>query len=644
MTTTAPSDVPATVDQIARLAAAGCEIVRLAVPTQADADALPAIRSALAARGVRVPLVADVHFSPALALRAVEHVEKIRINPGNFAGRGSPPAGARGAPEPAAELARIEGALSPLVRRCMELGVAMRIGTNHGSLSERILSRHGDTPEGMVESALEFVRICERLGFRDLVLSMKASNPVVALRAYRLLVERMDAERMDYPLHLGVTEAGEGEDGRVRSAIGIGALLEEGIGDTVRVSLTEDPVAEIPVARALVAGRGAPDTGAGEGRPSPRARAAALGRRASREVRFGPAIAGGGRPPLVEVPLRAETTDEPGVLREIEAVAGRGIPADERADLVSLRVATAEQAAALARLRGRIEAAAPGLAVSARLEPAGGLASLFETCPTVAAAAHRLHLRVRVPAEEEALRALLAALAGRTAVLVEAGTDRGGADPAVDFAAGIARRHPGIRDRLALAIDPSAGSPLLAARALAERLDRDRIDAPIVLVDRPAERGADPLLGPSVVVGGILCEGVGDAVQIDAGDAEASRRLAFSVLQAARARITRTEFISCPSCGRTLFDIGAATARIKSRTAHLKGLKIAVMGCIVNGPGEMADADFGYVGWGTGKIALFAGKEMVEKDVPSEEADDRLLDLIRLRGLWTDPPRGGPGA
>ena len=647
MTSTATGDVPATVAQIARLAEAGCEIVRLAVPTPADAGALPEIRRALAARGVRVPLVADIHFAPATAMKAVEHVEKIRINPGNFAGRRRSPTAGRGVPDHDAELARIEDALVPLARRCRELGVPMRIGTNHGSLSERILSRHGDTPEGMVESALEFVRICERAGFRDLVLSMKASNPVVALRAYRLLVARMDAERMDYPLHLGVTEAGEGEDGRVKSAIGIGALLEEGIGDTVRVSLTEDPVAEIPVARALVAPYNDRPVRVEFGFDAARGGCpAAPGRRAARAVRFGPAVAGGGRPPLVEVPLGAEATDGPAVLRGIEAAAGPRVPPDARADLVSIRVATVEDAIALARLRGSIEKAAPGLAVSARLEPAGEPARLPALLASVATAAHRLHLRAGASpegADDETLRRVLeAAAASGASVLLEAGAGAGGAGPAADRAAGIALGSPGIRDRLALAIDPTCGSPLLAGRRLAERLDRDGTDAPIVLVDRPAERGADPLLGSSAVLGGLLCEGIGDAVHIEAGDAETSRRLAFSVLQASRARITRTEFISCPSCGRTSFDIESATARIKSRTAHLKGLKIAIMGCVVNGPGEMADADFGYVGWGMGRIALFAGKEMVEKDVPAEEADDRLVDLIRRRGRWTDPPGGEP--
>src|SRR5262245_11429484 len=364
MTTPATTDVPATLAQIVRLVEAGCEIVRVTVPTSADARALPEIRRGLMARKVRVPLVADIHFSPGAALKAVEHVEKIRVNPGNYADRKQFAVREYTDSEYDSELARLADTFRPLVRRTKELGVAMRIGTNHGSLSDRIVNRYGDSPLGMVESAPEFVRICEAEGYRELIVSMKASNPVVTIQAYRLLAARMDEAGMDYPFHLGVTEAGDGEDGRIKSAVGIGSLLDDGIGDTVRVSLTEDPVAEVPVALALVAPYNRRSADAAPGPPPGPLSAPGLGhtrppfdpfthaRRPARVVRFGPCAVGGEEVVAVEVLLRASLADAESLRREIDAQVGPRVPAETRADLLEVGVGPgAEELAALSRLR-----------------------------------------------------------------------------------------------------------------------------------------------------------------------------------------------------------------------------------------------------------------------------------------------------
>ncbi len=642
MTTPATTDTAATVRQIERLVAAGCEIVRLTVPTSADADNLPEIRRELARRTIRVPLVADIHFTPAAAIKAVEHVEKIRINPGNYADKKKFNVREYTDEQYGAELARIERVFSPLVLRAKELGVSMRIGTNHGSLSDRIMNRYGDTPQGMVESALEFVRICEARDYRELILSMKASNPVVVLHAYRLLAERMAAEGMDYPLHLGVTEAGDGEDGRVKSALGIGALLDDGLGDTVRVSLTEDPVREIPVALALVAPYNAalapPDPAAESRKPVYEVRDPfAYRRRASHELQIGPHRIGGSSTVLVEVPLLGALSDLDGLRVELDRQAGLRVPEETRAELVSVDVRSAAELAALSRLHGSMALVAPKVALSARIE-ATLLAGVGERgLGDWVAAAHRLHLRSSTADDAGVAttvgRLLALVRSAAKALLLEVGGD-------LALAVEIARQEPRDgRRTLLLAVAPQPGvSPLHATRRLAARLAAAELTTPIVLIDDPARRGTDELLSPAAALGGLLCDGIGDAIQLEAKDPTDARRLAFGILQAARVRTTRTEFISCPSCGRTLFDLEDTTARIKQRTAHLKGLKIAVMGCVVNGPGEMADADFGYVGWGEDKIALFVGKELVARDIPTAEADQRLVDLIKAHGRWVDPP------
>jgi len=643
MTTPATTDTAATVNQIERLVDAGCEIVRITVPTSADAGNLPDIRGELARRKIRVPLVADIHFTPAAAMKAVEHVDKIRINPGNYADKKKFKVREYTEKEYEAELTRIAGVFSPLVLRARELGVSMRIGTNHGSLSDRIMNRHGDTPEGMVESALEFVRICESHDYRELILSMKSSNPVVVLQAYRLLCQRMGQAGMDYPVHLGVTEAGDGEDGRIKSAIGIGALLDEGIGDTVRVSLTEDPVREIPVAQALVEryNRRAPRSAPGPATLVTETRDPfSYTRRSTHEVQVGPQRIGGGNTPIVEVPLAVPLTDGKGLRAALDAQSGVRVPEETRAEVVSVRARAADEVDALRALRESIELVASRVALSACIDADLLLDADDPVLQSWVDATHRLHVKTK-DTDESRLRGMLQRLlrlaqTASCAVLVELDVVADQAKTAVDIATLETTDSP---RSLLLCVSPvKDNSPLHATRLLAARLAAAGHTTPIVLLDDALARDADPLLDPAKGLGGLLCDGIGDAIQVVTPDADDSRRLGFSILQAARVRTTRTEFISCPSCGRTLFDLEQTTARIKERTAHLKGLKIAVMGCVVNGPGEMADADFGYVGWGEDKIALFVGKEMVARDIPTTEADERLVQLIKEHGRWVDPP------
>jgi (E)-4-hydroxy-3-methylbut-2-enyl-diphosphate synthase len=506
MTTTRTQDIEATLAQSVRLVESGCEIVRITAPTTTDARAIGEIKRRLRQRGIDVPLVADIHFSPAAAMEAAEHVEKVRVNPGNFADQKFFRVREYTDADYAAEIERIEERFTPLVLKCKDRGVAMRIGSNHGSLSDRIMNRYGDTPAGMVESALEFVRIARQHDYHDIVLSMKASNPKVMIQAYRLLVARMDEEGLDpYPLHLGVTEAGLGEDGRIKSAVGIGALLDDGLGDTVRVSLTEEPEAEVPVAQRLVE----------------------------------PYNKG---------------------LRAARSLSER----DERVDPYSY---------------------ARRLTESVAVTPSVGVGN----GATVA---------VLDPPED--------ALEGTPDVSALAHLDR-----AVPW-------YDAVRAYRALAAT-SGGQPL----HLQVAVDGDELEV---------------LLRSSTVLGSLLCDGLGDSVGLAApGSTEDRSRLLFNILQAAGVRITKTEFVSCPSCGRTLFDLQTTTERIASRTSHLTGVKIAIMGCVVNGPGEMADADFGYVGGSPGHVNLYVGKEVVEKAVPEAEADERLVDLIRSQGKWVDP-------
>ena len=660
MTTTDTQDVAGTVAQAERMVAAGCEIVRVTAPSLRDAEALREIRAELTRRGIRAPLVADIHFTPNAALEAAQWVEKIRINPGNFADKKKFEIREYDDAQWRDEQARVAERFRPLVRRCKELGRAMRIGTNHGSLSDRILNRYGDTAQGMVESALEFLAVCEDERYFDVVFSMKASNPQVAIHAYRMLAARL-AQRSaegagpgDYPFHVGVTEAGDGEDGRIKSAIGIGSLLEDGLGDTIRVSLTEDPVKEIPVARALArriearwqaaGSRPVPDTDlrfvddpfAHARRPSD-AVALVAGAGSGGGVALSPMAPieiGGAAPVRAELDLGTPPHEtEAAAWQLADALASRREIACE-----GLRFEIADEVS-LARARGFSEALARhGLAVPLALRLPAALAASAKDVGS------RWVIPVGVGSDPARLLA-----AARSAVATGAAVEWALEAPASGSLPALAARldlaFATSRDaglgRVLLSVD--AERPVPAMRAVTALLRARDAAVPLVLVHRDdADAGDDEaLLHASIDLGALLCDGIGDAVVLPlrggwsrAGEALA---LAYRILQGARLRTTWTEFISCPSCGRTLFDLEETTARIKARTQHLKGLKIAVMGCIVNGPGEMADADFGYVGSGPGLVNLYVGHECVERHVPEGEATARLVDLIKRHDRWVEP-------
>jgi (E)-4-hydroxy-3-methylbut-2-enyl-diphosphate synthase len=632
MTTTQTGDTTGTVEQICRLTEAGCDIVRLTVPTSGDVQNLAAIRQALKQRRIEVPLVADVHFTPAVAIKVVEHVEKIRINPGNFADKKKFAVHEYTDAAYALELERIAEQFTPLVKRTRELGVSMRIGVNHGSLSDRIMNRFGDTPDGMVESAFEFVKICESLDYHSLILSMKSSNPVIVHHVYRLLAERMGQEGMDYPIHLGVTEAGSGEDGRVKSAIGIGALLLEGIGDTIRVSLTEDPVAEIPVARALIAGRDRladrphrPATSVSEQRDP-----FSHHRRPTRETTIGSLTVGGSQPVRVELPLSQAVGDTEGVLAALAQIAATTSTQKSPVELIAITLRSATELPQLEALQRALS----GPALSAAIDIDWLLNADDASLARWLTAVDRLHLTLSGSPDEQQ-RQLFARLpdtlsATGCAILIEAPAD------VLIEATGLFSLAWQKRLLLAVTASPDV-SPLGATRLLAARLDAAALDQPIVLIDRPEERGDDPQVASAVSLGGLLCDGIGDALQVSMASTHDAHGLAYTILQGSRVRMTRTELISCPSCGRTQFELEETTQRIKALTAHLDGLKIAVMGCVVNGPGEMADADFGYVGWGKERVALFVGQQMVSRDIPANEAPEKLVELLKEHGCWVEP-------
>jgi (E)-4-hydroxy-3-methylbut-2-enyl-diphosphate synthase len=553
-------DTEASIAQTIDLAEAGCEIVRITAPTVKDAANLQHIVTGLRERGCNVPIVADIHFKPEAAMEAAQWVDKVRINPGNYADSKKFKIIEYTDEQYAAELARIRERFAPLVRLCKERGIAMRIGTNHGSLSDRIMNRYGDTPLGMVESALEFARIARELDYHALVFSMKSSNPKVMIAAYRLLVARLREEGRDwnYPIHLGVTEAGEGEDARIKSAIGIGSLLSDGIGDTIRVSLTEDSVHEIPVARALARSTDLRLTNIGSSAPPPLpCDAFSYQRRASKRI---------------TVPAVSQRPDDIG--------AAPLQVGDEETVRVAIRQANYEK-------------------LAHKIERMGDYKPEFVY---------------------------------ESAGLVEV-------DPRDDAALEKLNRHS---EPTLVAVADDLDLPVIAAhRLLAAKLDPRH---PILLKDtltvshEPEAEFLPTLLRAATNIGSLLCDGIGDAIllQGEHGPGQAMR-LSYNILQAAGTRIFKTDYVACPSCGRTLFNLQSTTARIKAATVHLKGVKIAIMGCIVNGPGEMADADFGYVGGAPGKVNLYVGKTAVKFNIPEAEAVERLQDLIREHGKWIEP-------
>lgn len=631
MTTSDTVAIEAVVEEIATLARSGCPLVRITVPHLKAAECLPAIRAGMEDRGIGIPLVADIHFTPSAALASADHVEKVRINPGNYADRKRFELRAYSDEEYAAELERVREEFIPLVRRLKERGVALRIGTNHGSLSDRILGRYGDTPLGMVESALEFVRICRDLDFHEIVLSMKSSIPLVMIAANRLLVQRMEAEGMDYPIHLGVTEAGSGLEGRIKSAIGIGALLMEGIGDTIRVSLTEDSVHEIAACRDLleaVERQRAPDPlpWVAPGLPPD-------ARRATRAAELRGLKVGGGAPVRVEARLATDPW-RGGVDAAIDEAFQALQPQDRSAplavaEILSLEVPEQSSAEAMESFHDRVRSRHP-------------LVPLWlEWDMRIPGEIHRMEpllrwtdgIGVRIPPARRmgAERiGILARLATRRGKPIRFRLDP--ADPDGPAAAAMVARSCADQGMREISFQVAGRGIAVAAREIARELDGDAATAgAAIFLELPEET-----MEAAAVAGSALVDGIGDGLIV----APQHTARAYSILQGCRLRLTRAEFIACPSCGRTQFDLQTTTRRIQEETAHLSGVKIAIMGCIVNGPGEMADADFGYVGSAPGKIDLYVGKERVRQAIPENEAVARLIDLIRAHGMWIEPPEG----
>ncbi|MCC6400690.1 MAG: (E)-4-hydroxy-3-methylbut-2-enyl-diphosphate synthase [Flavobacteriales bacterium] len=603
MTTTDTMDTAATVAQSIRMIEAGCELVRITAPSKKEAENLAAIKKQLRAAGFSTPLVADIHFTPNAAEIAARIVEKVRVNPGNYADKKRFDVREYTDAEYQEELERIRERFTPLVRICKEHGTAMRIGTNHGSLSDRILNRYGDTPLGMVESAMEFLRICRDEDLHEIVLSMKASNPQVMVQAYRLLVHHMLREGMNYPLHLGVTEAGDGEDGRVKSAVGIGALLEDGLGDTIRVSLTEEPEAEIPVARAL-----ADRYSARRGHdPIPEVHHVPIDpfshtRRHTRAV----LNIGARHVPVVIADLSTKKKITPATLfpwgYHYSVPLDKWNLTDQACDYLFLG-------------DHHLDFELPGT-LGVIQEHATWLKDRHKPrhYPLVTAA----DLLANVPVHHD-LNLVYATLKDLTPELIEALDED---------------------DSCVLLLDTLNQHGYAEQRAAFFKLMEAKCEVPVIIGRDYVNLDPEHLmLHASTDLGALLLDGLGDGVMIcpeNSGGDELVDRTAFGILQATRTRISKTEYISCPSCGRTLFDLQETTARIRARTSHLKGVKIGIMGCIVNGPGEMADADFGYVGPGPGVITLYREKEVVKRNVPSAQAVDELIALIKEHGMWVE--------
>lgn len=635
MTTTPTLDVDATVKQCIALAESGCDVVRITAQNIKAAEALGSIRRKFSESGFKeIPLVADIHFLPKAAMEAAKHVEKVRINPGNYADKKKFLTREYSDLEYNAELDRLHEAFSPLVLRCKELGRAMRIGTNHGSLSDRIMNRYGDSPLGMCESALEFIRVAESHGFHDIILSMKASNPKVMMQAYRLMVKKMAEEGMHYPLHLGVTEAGDGDDARIKSSIGIGSLLYDGLGDTIRVSLTEDPVYEVPVARDLarkVMQRW--ESTPQRTHPDPidpyefrRRDVAQI--HLSNEIKTGP----------IEPPYVIQPYDLPENSTELKTWTIRLSQLQTKlkdGPIEGLLLRPGKQHIAfLEDLRNSVGNLVKFVVWDSRDIPAPETTHLT---PGINAGDVILTNQTQLPAwstVSTVAKSKYAAVAIATSPEdLAAHSDHIFADPDLP-------RIVTLDDSLT-----SSFHTLGLYRQLAEVLHEISQPAPIWIRNNPSSLiepankfFSDRLLEASMLSGALICDGIGDFISIETVDnPDQSTVLAYNILQGSRARTTRTEFVACPSCGRTLFDLQKTTQRIREATGHLNGVTIAVMGCIVNGPGEMADADFGYVGGAPGKINLYVGKECVRYHIPADEAVDALIDLIKEHGKWQDP-------
>ena len=649
MTTVDTMDTLGSVEQTLRMVAAGCELVRITAPSMKEAQNLLEIRKELRKRGCHVPLIADIHFTPNAAELAARIVEKVRVNPGNYADKKKFEDIDYTDASYAAEVERIRERFRPLVKICKQYGTAMRIGTNHGSLSDRILSRYGDTPLGMVESALEFLRLCEEENYYDVVLSMKASNTQVMVQAYRLLVQKLDTEGLQpYPLHLGVTEAGEAEDGRIKSAVGIGTLLEDGLGDTVRVSLTEAPEAEAPVARMLIdryANRAA------EARPIK-----ALGASLNEELRMKNEELGNAPANSSFLIPHSSLSEAPApinpfqyfrrVTHEVANFGGLNVPRVitdvsrlPQVEYADLRAAGHLYSAFLDKFQ-MADHGADYIYSGERPVPfmlPNGLREIVTHTAWVDAGQRPDHFPLMtvdtylsdLPRLHPQLNFLVVELAALDAQLLRRLRD----DRTVVLALGTDNAHamPEMRRAFFELINAGITCPVVLRRNYA--------------LANPAQTQLDA----ATDLGGLLIDGLGDGTSLCTdllpaqqphdtwlADIDQFNQLAFGILQAARTRMSKTEYISCPSCGRTLFDLQETTAKIRQRTDHLKGIKIGIMGCIVNGPGEMADADYGYVGVGKGKIALYRGQDVIKKAVPEERAVDELIELMREDGKWVE--------
>ena len=599
MTTTDTMDTLGTVEQSIRMIEAGCELVRITAPSIKEAKNLELIKKSLRAKGYKVPLIADIHFTPNAAEVAAGIVEKVRINPGNFADRKKFEVIEYSDQGYEDELNRVSERFSPLIKICKNNGTAMRIGTNHGSLSDRILSKYGDTPLGMVESAMEFLRICEYWNYYDIILSMKASNTQVMVQAYRLLINKMVKEDMNYPLHLGVTEAGDGEDGRIKSAVGIGALLEDGIGDTIRVSLTEDPEAEIPVAKFLA--QRYDDL---ESPISPDLKTKIpydpyfYSRRITTEVHH----IGGVNVPRVFCDLSEFDEITP------ESLAPLGYLYSPDKDKWHI----SDQAADYFFIgKNKISFELPGLLSGIQhhssWEKNKGLFPMFdiESYKNSTKKSKILNfLRTNEKTFSSELKSILS-----------------------------------VDDTITLIIEHNQKHSLKLQRNFIIDMINHGIKNPLIVWKNYfSNSNVEFQLSSAIDLGSLMIDGLIDGLSIQfSSDRSLSNQTSFGILQASRLRISKTEYISCPSCGRTLFDLQSTTNEIRSVTDHLKGIKIGVMGCIVNGPGEMADADYGYVGTGVGNISLYKGQEVVKKNIPSEKAVDALISLIKDNGDWIEP-------
>ena len=608
MTTTNTMDTKGTIEQTIRMVESGCEYVRITAPSLKDAQNLENIKKELRARGYNVPLIADIHFTPNAAELAARIVEKVRVNPGNYADKKKFEAIEYTDDAYEAELERIRNKFTPLVKICKEYGTAMRIGTNHGSLSDRIMGRYGDTPLGMVESALEFVRICEDLDYHEIVLSMKASNPQVMVQAYRLLVQKMNEEGMNYPLHLGVTEAGDGEDARIKSAVGIGTLLEDGLGDTIRVSLTEEPEAEAPVAKDLA------------DRYEDRA----------------------GHKPIIPVDVIPKSPTEFSKRKsfEVNGVGGDNPPivfADysdyEVKDYIDLKPIGYSYSAKLDKWNTS-DLASDFLFLGnnkLQFDQPNNLKTVYnftvwEEISSDVRAFPFFTLDEFVNSDKRSL--VLNFVQFSIDDINRQEFQKITNDKTVVFVLTTGNKHGMAEQR----------------RVFFELMNKN-IENPVVVKRQYKNLNEDKFrLYSATDLGALLVDGFGDGVWIETENIDASinikeatNRISFGILQAARARISKTEYIACPSCGRTLFDLVVVTNMIRKRTEHLKGVKIGIMGCIVNGPGEMADADYGYVGSGVGKITLYRGQNVVKRNVPSKNAVDELIEIIREDGNWIEP-------